>query len=178
MTSITSKTIGDYLRQIGWSHSIVDDGRVLTGFRGAVPFYDYPVPLEITIRSHWVYIRACLHRQASPEHTVAILRLIAALNATCHVVRFVLTEGTIIVQAEIPVVHCHLGSFSDALTAIYRYTSRTGLELAVLSSNASVAKLFETVNASLGTQSFSNSLGATLSEAELNFEIPANRLTV
>jgi hypothetical protein len=176
MSAITSETIAGYLKQIEWAFRTHDEGRVHTGFRCGVPFYYFAIPIEINVQRHWVYLRACLQKQVDPNHVEAVLRVLAALNARCHVARFLLVDGCVLLQAELPAVQCHAGGFIDALTAVCRYASMWGLDVAVLSSNASVAKLFAAVDraeTARGVTPLTPDPGINM-----DFDINANRLRV
>src|SRR5258708_32065767 len=142
MHKISSKNIAEYLDEINWSYRLVDDAIIRTAFRCPVPFYDYAAPFEVQVTEHWVYLRALLQRDVHPARCDAVLRLITAWNEGCHLVKFLIVQNCVVLQADIPVVQCHFGSFQDSLQAIYRYSSQAGGEIAVLATNPSVSGLY------------------------------------
>jgi hypothetical protein len=149
MPTITSKTIAEYLDHIQWGYRVLDDTTLLTGFRGAVPFYSYTAPLEILTGPHWVYLRGLLQLDVRPDYRPGVLRFITQWNERCHLARFLLVRGCVLIQSEIPTVQCHEGAFRDALAAVCRYGSLTGAEISVLATNRSANELYEAASTAL-----------------------------
>jgi hypothetical protein len=142
MTQTTSATVAGYLDRLKWSYNVVDESTIVSGYRCPVNFYYYTVRLQIKVSEHWVYLRAILQREIAPAQQDAVLRLISELNQHSHNVRFLLVQGCVVAQAEIPVVQFHAGSFLDALEGLYRNSHLAGVEIAVLATNPSTSNLY------------------------------------
>ena len=173
MPEVSSQTVAEYLKRMGWEHRVLDNRRIITGIRCTVPFYDYGALIEIHVGQHWVSVRAFLHTHVAAARRGAMLRFIAALNAHYHEVRFLLVEDCVLVQREIPSVQCHFESFVDALRAVGRDATWSGLEIAMLATNASVSKLFEEVDDAMVPRT----AAAHGDGSQADFELAINRVT-
>ena len=143
MPKISSKNVAECFDKIDWSYRTADDTTVLTGFRCPVPFYDYNVAMEVKTTEHWVYLRALLQRDIDPARRMTVLGLISRWNERCHLVKFIIVDNCVLVQAEIPVVQFHYQSFYQALEAVCRHSGLAGVEIAILATNPSVCLVYE-----------------------------------
>src|SRR4051794_35619910 len=143
--AMDAKKISDYLDQIRWGYRVVDDNTILTGYGCIVPFYDFQVPIEIRTSTYWLSIRALLQRGVDRARLPVLASFLATLNANCRSARYFLVEDCAVLQAEIPLVRVQRETFVESLTTICRYSSITGLEVAMLATNPSVAELYKEV---------------------------------
>jgi hypothetical protein len=173
---ITSRTIADYLDYIKWRYRVVDDTTLLTAFRGAVPFYSYSAPIEVTTGQHWVYLRGLLQQDVRPAYRAGVLRFVTLWNEHCHLVRFLLVQDCVVIQAEVPVIQCHAGTFMDALTAVCRYGTLTGPEISILATNRSANELYEEAAASLEAANSAHPGDSLLGGQIPDFELLINTL--
>ena len=172
---ITSTVIASYLKGLRWGYKEINETRVITGHRTAVPFYDYDIIIEIVLSQHWVNLRAFLQQQIAPGQRPAILSLLSHLNTQCHRARFFMVGDCAVVQTEVPAAHCSVQTFLEALKTLCRYASYAGVEVAILATNTSVAKLYEIVEATMAP-----TLAVPLSGEEDfldQFDISVNRMS-
>ncbi len=171
---MNSKKIGEYLTQLQWRYSTLDDNTIVTGYPCMVPFYDFGILIEIKTSRHWVTVRGLLQRGIEPGRRANIAALLSSLNAKCRVVRFFMVEDCAVLQTEVPVARFHPGSFIEALKNVCRYASYYGLEVSVVATNPSVGELYKTIEAATSSRFVSSS--TRVDDALLEFDISANRL--
>jgi hypothetical protein len=175
MTGVTAQTIAGYLERIGWWKQDRKDGALLTVYGCRIPYYSYPVLLEIRAGQYWVSIRAFVQPAVGPAVRGAVLEFLATLNAQCRRVRYFLVDDYVLLQMDVPAVQCHYEAFVDALRTVCRYTTVAGLEVLVLATNRSVADLYlEVVRSSLPRVGL---VQAAEDDPAAQFQITANRLT-
>lgn len=173
MSRITSAEITKYLEQFGWKYNLAADATIVTAYGCEIPHYYYHIPIAISTTQYWVTIRGVLQGRASRSRE--LLALMNELNAQAHSVRFLLIKESAIVQAEIPVSRCDIFHFREALTAVCHYATRYGLEVSVLASAKSVARLFSRV---LDSESISylSTTDPAEEDWQLNLYARSNRL--
>lgn len=176
MAGITLNTIAGYLEQIKWRHRLVEPRIVLTGSQSRVRFYHYTFLIEVELGTHWVNVRAFLQRHVPVAQRGSVLRYLSILNSQCHHVRFFLIEDCVVLQSEVSNVNCSSETFLNALQAVCRYARMAGVEIAVLSASPSVSALFDRAESFVQSSS-AGSEADPLMEADLSFDISANRLT-
>jgi hypothetical protein len=177
MLLINSKKIAGYLDEIGWNYKNVSHNSVLTGYQVPIPFYYYSLMIEVKTTANWVYIRAVLQRDVALARRPSIMHFINSWNESSHLVRFMLTSGCVIIQAELGAAQCHLEAFAEKLAAICRFSALVGAELAVLATNPSANELYAAVAQSWERDPLQVGGGGSVdSDLQLDFDITVNRL--
>jgi hypothetical protein len=171
------KAIAKYLDEVNWNYREVAEREdiILTGYCCRIRFYDYAMPVEIKTTKHWILLRGYLHRHVPHSARASVLNLLSTLNGQTHQARYFLVEDCVVLQTEVPQLRCQAESFLEALACLCRHATRAGLEVAVLASNSSVARLYEEVSAS-------NPVGGLPIEEDedalLQLNLSANRLSM
>jgi hypothetical protein len=176
MTTIDIKKISGYFDQIEWRYKAVpEENLIITGYKHKIPYYNYSSILEVRIGTHWISFQAYLQRRVAKNQQVALLSYLSNLNSRVYQVRFFMVEDCVIVQTDMPKNQCHGGSFLEALSAICRYGTMFGKEIALIATSRSVAALYTDAQTLLLAPS--NALtesGAGI--PDLNFDITANQI--
>ncbi|MEU7617843.1 hypothetical protein AB0M91_03220 [Micromonospora rifamycinica] len=174
MNRTDGKAIAALFEQIGWTCEVVDEHTVVTGYRCPVPGYHYPLLIEVKATPHWVYLRALLQREVSFAARGPVLRLISELNVHSRQAKFLLVQGCVVIQAEVPAVQWHPGVFQDMLQTVCRLGTYSGVEISVLATDLTVGVLFEAVQRRAEEADAHTLLGQP--EQELDFDISVNRI--
>jgi hypothetical protein len=142
---VDSEAVAAVLDSMKWSYRILDERTVLSGFRCNTPFYDYDAPFDIRCTKNWVYVRALLQKEVELRHANSVLSFLGQLNASCHGLRFLLVNGSVLAQIEIAVVHFSDSSLHEALSAVGRYCNHFGADISALATNRTIAELYEQI---------------------------------
>ena len=143
MSRITSEEIAEYLKKIGWSYTVADRTTVMTAYACEIPHYFYQIPISLSASQYWVTIRGVLQGRA--RRSRELLALLNELNSQSHQARFLHVRGSAIVQAEVPASRCDTFHFYESLSAVCHYANRYGLEVSVMATATSPAKLYAQV---------------------------------
>ncbi|MEU1603065.1 hypothetical protein [Micromonospora matsumotoense] len=174
MSRPDGKAIAALFAQIGWTCEVVDENTVVTGYRCPVPGYHYPLLIEVKSTPHWVYLRALLQREVGLAARGPVLRLVSEWNVHSRQAKFLLVQGCVVIQAEVPAVQWHAGTFQDLLQTVCRLGTYTGVEIALLATDLTVGALFEAVHRRAEETSAHTLLGQP--EQDLDFDISVNRI--
>ncbi|WP_412543200.1 hypothetical protein R8Z50_12230 [Longispora sp. K20-0274] len=174
-TAITTDTISGFFEKLGWSFRVIDSTRVLTNYRCPVPAFYYVINVEIILGEYWVTFRSLLQNNVSRGQLAAVQELISQWNKHAYRARYLLVDGCVILQIEMPKAHFDYAAFVDSLVAICRYGRLSGVEMAAAATNPSLAKQIDLAVAAEAPPAAWEAILPTGDE-DLNFDISMNRL--
>ncbi|MFF2661618.1 hypothetical protein ACFVUH_30175 [Kitasatospora sp. NPDC058032] len=169
----TTDTISGYFDAIEWSYKVTGPNQVVTSYRCPVPAYFYAVGIEVVLGRHWIVVRALLQRSLDHAQRESVLQLVSQWNVLSYRARFVLIGDCVVVQAEIPAGSLSLDEFLLCLTAVCRYSTLAGTEIAAVATNPSLRKKLDEVIGENRPPAWAQPL--SLADADLDFDITPNR---
>ena len=170
----TTDAITGYLDMLGWSYKTFGDGKVRTTYRCRVSAYYYVIAIEVSVGRHWVVLRALLQGDIGRTQLDSVLRLISRWNEVTYRARFLLVGDCVVLQAEIPVPQLSADLFLESLSAICRYSTLAGVEIAAVATNPSLCGMFDSIITAIRQPAWD---GAVPNEMpDLDFDISMNRI--
>lgn len=173
MTATTDKITG-FFDKLGWMYRVVDGGKVITTYRCPVPAFYYVIAIEVISNRHWTTVRALLQRDIHGGNLDPVLRLISQWNEVIYRAKFLLVGDCVIIQAEEPASRLTFDLFVEALSAICRYSTLAGVEIAAVATNPSVNDQVRSVVEVTKPHTWDESIERE--EFDLDFDISMNRI--
>jgi hypothetical protein len=170
----TTDEIISYFDKLKWWYKADGEAKVLTSYLCPVPGYYYVIAIEVATGQHWVNIRALLQRDIGSAHLDAVLQLISRWNEVIYRARFLLVGDCVVLQAEVSVAQLSLDLFVEALSAVCRYSTLAGVEIAAVATNPSLCTQFSTVMTTMKPRTWDDAI--TGEELDIDFDITMNRI--